>query len=202
MRYSSGCWLIWQDQADSSTHLLRFPARSCFANQSLPAGVVDGDLLPGFQLAVEQVFWVKDRGGGRLTLQYVLIRFADNRSTVGPTFSEGFDGSRRVAECLFGDGAGGAQFIVWRGLAVLCRGRAVKIAGARANDAERGNASADLACASDGYFPFADGLEAAIEAGCSAVIAPGGSVRDEIVIEAANKYGIALVFSSYRYFLH
>jgi len=58
------------------------------------------------------------------------------------------------------------------------------------------------ACASDGFFPFADGLEAAAASGCSAIIAPGGSVRDDEVIAAADRLGVALVFSSYRYFLH
>jgi phosphoribosylaminoimidazolecarboxamide formyltransferase/IMP cyclohydrolase len=57
-------------------------------------------------------------------------------------------------------------------------------------------------CASDGFFPFADGLEAAAEGGCAAIIAPGGSVRDQEVIAAADRLGVALVFSSYRYFLH
>lgn len=60
----------------------------------------------------------------------------------------------------------------------------------------------DAACASDGFFPFADGLEAAAAGGCSAVIAPGGSVRDADVIAAADRLGLALVFSTYRYFLH
>ncbi|MEO6835083.1 MAG: bifunctional phosphoribosylaminoimidazolecarboxamide formyltransferase/IMP cyclohydrolase [Candidatus Tumulicola sp.] len=58
------------------------------------------------------------------------------------------------------------------------------------------------ACASDGFFPFADGLEAAAEGGCAAIIAPGGSVRDQEVIAAADHLGVALVFSTYRYFLH
>ena len=57
-------------------------------------------------------------------------------------------------------------------------------------------------CASDGFFPFADGLEAAVDAGCSAIIAPGGSIRDADVIAAADRLGVALVFSTYRYFLH
>ncbi len=74
---------------------------------------------------------------------------------------------------------------------------AVQIAAQRAGDRARG-----AACASDGFFPFADGLEAAVEGGCTAIIAPGGSVRDPEVIEAADRHGIALVFSSYRYFLH
>ncbi len=87
----------------------------------------------------------------------------------------------------------------------ICAGQtnrvsAVRIAGARAAESAAGNTG--LACASDGYFPFADGLEAAVEAGCSAVIAPEGSIRDGEVIGAADARGIALVFSSYRYFLH
>ena len=84
----------------------------------------------------------------------------------------------------------------------ICAGQtnrvsAVKIATHRAGDQATG-----AACASDGFFPFADGLEAAVEGGCSAIIAPGGSVRDDEVIAAANQHGVALVFSSYRYFLH
>ena len=58
------------------------------------------------------------------------------------------------------------------------------------------------ACASDAFFPFKDGLEAAIEAGCTAVVQPGGSVRDEEVIEAANEAGIAMVFTGERHFVH
>lgn len=84
----------------------------------------------------------------------------------------------------------------------ICAGQtnrvsAVQIAAHRAGEEARG-----AACASDGFFPFADGLEAAALAGCSAVIAPGGSVRDEEVIAAADRLGVSLVFSSYRYFLH
>ena len=58
------------------------------------------------------------------------------------------------------------------------------------------------ACASDAFFPFKDGLEAAIEAGCTAVVQPGGSVRDDEVIEAANEAGIAMVFTNERHFTH
>jgi len=84
----------------------------------------------------------------------------------------------------------------------ICAGQtnrvsAVEIAAARAGAGARG-----AACASDGFFPFADGLEAAVAGGCRAVIAPGGSVRDDQVIAAADRLGAALVFSTYRYFLH
>ncbi len=56
--------------------------------------------------------------------------------------------------------------------------------------------------ASDAFFPFADGLEAAVAAGATAVIQPGGSVRDDEVIAAADKAGIAMVFTGIRHFRH
>ena len=56
--------------------------------------------------------------------------------------------------------------------------------------------------ASDAFFPFADGLLAAIEAGATAAIQPGGSVRDDEVIEAADDAGIAMVFTGIRHFRH
>jgi phosphoribosylaminoimidazolecarboxamide formyltransferase/IMP cyclohydrolase len=84
----------------------------------------------------------------------------------------------------------------------ICAGQtnrvsAVRIAGDRAGEFAPGSA-----CASDGFFPFADGLIAAADAGVTAVIAPSGSIRDAEVIAAADERGIALVFSTYRYFLH
>ncbi|HEX5326057.1 MAG TPA: bifunctional phosphoribosylaminoimidazolecarboxamide formyltransferase/IMP cyclohydrolase, partial [Acetobacteraceae bacterium] len=56
--------------------------------------------------------------------------------------------------------------------------------------------------ASDAFFPFADGLEAAIEAGATAVIQPGGSIRDHEVIAAADRAGVAMVFTGMRHFRH
>ncbi|MEG1740706.1 MAG: bifunctional phosphoribosylaminoimidazolecarboxamide formyltransferase/IMP cyclohydrolase [Akkermansia sp.] len=56
--------------------------------------------------------------------------------------------------------------------------------------------------ASDAMFPFADGLQAAIDAGATACIQPGGSLRDEEVIAAADAAGIAMVFTGHRHFLH
>ncbi len=57
-------------------------------------------------------------------------------------------------------------------------------------------------CASDAFFPFRDGLDAAAAAGILAVIQPGGSVRDDEVIAAANEHGIAMVFTGERHFRH
>ncbi|MBA3635689.1 MAG: bifunctional phosphoribosylaminoimidazolecarboxamide formyltransferase/IMP cyclohydrolase [Actinomycetota bacterium] len=65
--------------------------------------------------------------------------------------------------------------------------------------AERAHGSA---AASDAFFPFADGVEALAEAGMRAVIQPGGSVRDDEVVEAANRHGLAMVFTGRRHFLH
>ncbi|AQX18970.1 IMP cyclohydrolase [Bartonella sp. A1379B] len=56
--------------------------------------------------------------------------------------------------------------------------------------------------ASDAFFPFADGLLSLIEAGATAVIQPGGSIRDEEVIAAANAHGLAMVFTGVRHFRH
>ncbi|MCB1230329.1 MAG: bifunctional phosphoribosylaminoimidazolecarboxamide formyltransferase/IMP cyclohydrolase [Verrucomicrobiae bacterium] len=56
--------------------------------------------------------------------------------------------------------------------------------------------------ASDAMFPFADGLISALEAGATAAIQPGGSIRDEEVIKAANERGAAMVFTGHRHFLH
>ena len=56
--------------------------------------------------------------------------------------------------------------------------------------------------ASDAFFPFADGVIAAAQSGATAVIQPGGSVRDEEVIRAANKYGMTMAFTGVRHFKH
>ena len=56
--------------------------------------------------------------------------------------------------------------------------------------------------ASDAFFPFRDGVDAAAEAGVTAIIQPGGSVRDEEVIKAANEHGIAMIFTGMRHFRH
>jgi phosphoribosylaminoimidazolecarboxamide formyltransferase/IMP cyclohydrolase len=74
---------------------------------------------------------------------------------------------------------------------------AVKLAVTKASDKARG-----AVMASDAFFPFADGIEAAVEAGITAVIQPGGSIRDKEVIEAANKANIAMVFTGTRHFRH
>lgn len=94
---------------------------------------------------------------------------------------------------------------------VLAKGlQAVGIGAGQQNRRDAGRIAAEKAdgravggaCASDAFFPFKDGLEAAIEAGATAVIQPGGSIRDDEVIEAANAAGMAMVFTGERHFKH
>jgi len=83
------------------------------------------------------------------------------------------------------------------GAGQMSRVDAVKIAARKAGERALG-----AVMASDAFFPFRDGLDAAAEAGVSAVILPGGSIRDQEVIDAANKRGLAMVFTGMRHFKH
>jgi phosphoribosylaminoimidazolecarboxamide formyltransferase/IMP cyclohydrolase len=60
----------------------------------------------------------------------------------------------------------------------------------------------DTVCASDAFFPFKDGVEALARAGITAVVQPGGSIRDEEVIEAADANNLAMVLTEMRHFKH
>jgi phosphoribosylaminoimidazolecarboxamide formyltransferase / IMP cyclohydrolase len=93
------------------------------------------------------------------------------------------------------------------GAGQMSRVDAARIAARKAEDAAREAGLKDAATkgsvvASDAFFPFADGLLVAIEAGATAVIQPGGSVRDDEVIKAADEAGIAMVFAGTRHFRH
>ena len=93
------------------------------------------------------------------------------------------------------------------GAGQMSRVDSVKIAAAKAAEAGKAaglprSPSFGSVLASDAFFPFADGVEAAIEAGVTAVIQPGGSVRDEEVVAAADAAGIAMVFTGIRHFRH
>ena len=67
---------------------------------------------------------------------------------------------------------------------------------------QAGHDPAGSVLASDGFFPFADNIELAAGAGITAIIQPGGSVRDPEVIAAANQLGIAMVMTGARLFRH
>jgi phosphoribosylaminoimidazolecarboxamide formyltransferase/IMP cyclohydrolase len=93
------------------------------------------------------------------------------------------------------------------GAGQMSRVDSARIAARKAQDAAK---ELDLAepltkgsvVASDAFFPFADGMLACIEAGATAVVQPGGSMRDEEVIKAADEHGIAMVFTGTRHFRH
>lgn len=87
--------------------------------------------------------------------------------------------------------------VVGVGAGQMSRVKSVEIACSRAKDRAKGSV-----LASDGFFPFSDGLELAIEHGVTAVIQPGGSINDQNVIDTANKHGIAMIFVGRRHFLH
>jgi phosphoribosylaminoimidazolecarboxamide formyltransferase/IMP cyclohydrolase len=93
------------------------------------------------------------------------------------------------------------------GAGQMSRLDSARIAASKAQDAAKAAGLAEpltkgCVVASDAFFPFADGLLAAIDAGATAVIQPGGSMRDDEVIAAANEKNIAMVFTGVRHFRH
>ena len=93
------------------------------------------------------------------------------------------------------------------GAGQMNRRDSARIAAAKAKEAAETNGwaqprTAGSAVASDAFFPFADGLLAAVEAGATAVIQPGGSIRDEDVIAAADEAGLTMLFTGMRHFRH
>jgi len=93
------------------------------------------------------------------------------------------------------------------GAGQMSRVDSARIAARKAEDAREAAGDSESwtkgsVVASDAFFPFADGLMAAVEAGATAVIQPGGSVRDDEVIAAADEAGLAMVFTGMRHFRH
>jgi phosphoribosylaminoimidazolecarboxamide formyltransferase/IMP cyclohydrolase len=86
------------------------------------------------------------------------------------------------------------------GAGQMSRVYSARIAAIKAADAKLQVAGSVMA--SDAFFPFRDGLDSAAEVGISAVIQPGGSMRDDEVIQAADEHGIAMVFTGMRHFRH
>lgn len=92
------------------------------------------------------------------------------------------------------------QMTIGVGAGQMSRVYSAKIAGIKA--ADENLVVEGSVMASDAFFPFRDGIDAAAEAGIKAIIQPGGSMRDDEVIEAANEHGIAMVFTGMRHFKH
>src|SRR5262249_59191572 len=87
--------------------------------------------------------------------------------------------------------------VVGVGAGQMNRVYSVQIAVDRAGDRARGTV-----LASDAFFPFPDGVETAAKAGITAIIQPGGSVRDDEAVRMANRYGIAMIVTGQRHFRH
>jgi phosphoribosylaminoimidazolecarboxamide formyltransferase/IMP cyclohydrolase len=93
------------------------------------------------------------------------------------------------------------------GAGQMSRIDSARIAALKAEDAAKAMGWAEpmtkgSAVASEAFFPFADGLLSAIAAGATAVVQPGGSMRDQEVIDAANEHNVAMVFTGMRHFRH
>jgi phosphoribosylaminoimidazolecarboxamide formyltransferase/IMP cyclohydrolase len=88
------------------------------------------------------------------------------------------------------------------GAGQMSRVDAVQVAVMKAGVGGQANPLAGTVAASDAFFPFRDGLDAVAKAGATAIVQPGGSVRDSEVIAAADEHGIAMVFTGRRHFRH
>lgn len=88
------------------------------------------------------------------------------------------------------------------GAGQMSRVDSVKLGAMKAQELGHGEALKGSVVASDAFFPFPDGVEEAAQVGVTAVIQPGGSVRDDEVIAAADRLGLAMVFTGVRHFRH
>ncbi len=100
------------------------------------------------------------------------------------------------------NGADGLMVTLGVGAGQMSRVDAVRLAVWKARDTGHGDELTGSVLASDAFFPFRDGVDAASEAGVKAVVQPGGSKRDREVIEAADEAGIAMVLTGIRHFRH
>ncbi len=151
-------------------------------------------------------FLVQDRDSGRTTEAdlKVVTRRAPTASEIADLLFA-FTVCKHVKSNAIVYARGGAT--VGIGAGQMSRVDSSRIAARKAEDAAEAAGEAEpatrgSAVASDAFFPFADGLEAAVAAGATAVIQPGGSMRDDEVIAAADKAGVAMVFTGMRHFRH
>ena len=141
-------------------------------------------------------YLLQTRDGGRISenqLKTVSKRAPSRQEIADLVFA--FRVCKHVKSNAIVFATGGATVGV--GAGQMSRVDSVRVAAQKGGAAIKGSV-----IASDAFFPFADGLEAAIAAGATAAIQPGGSVRDAEVIAAADKAGIAMVFTGTRHFRH
>jgi phosphoribosylaminoimidazolecarboxamide formyltransferase / IMP cyclohydrolase len=173
----------------------------------LAAGALPDPLAPGMTLrSLAGGYLLQTRDNGRISaaeLKVVTKRAPSTAELANLLFA--FRVAKHVKSNAIVYAKGGAT--VGIGAGQMSRVDSARIAAWKAEEAGKAAKLAESPAkgsvvASDAYFPFADGLEAAIAAGATAIIQPGGSIRDGDVIEAADKAGAAMVFTGMRHFRH
>ncbi|MFC7177097.1 bifunctional phosphoribosylaminoimidazolecarboxamide formyltransferase/IMP cyclohydrolase [Halosegnis marinus] len=150
--------------------------------------------LVGGRLVQERDLWAPERDD----LEFVTERDPTDEEVATMLFAWRVLKHVKSNGILFADGTE----TVGVGMGQVSRVDAVRLAAMKADEHAEGKGSEGAVMASDAFFPFPDGIEAAAEAGIEAVIQPGGSVNDEDVIEAANEHGMAMAFTGNRTFRH
>ncbi|MEM8840082.1 MAG: bifunctional phosphoribosylaminoimidazolecarboxamide formyltransferase/IMP cyclohydrolase [Pseudomonadota bacterium] len=173
----------------------------------LTTGGLPDPSAPGLDIrSVAGGYLIQDRDNGSietLDLKVVTERQPDEREWADLKFA--FKVAKHVKSNAIVYARDGAT--VGIGAGQMSRVDSSRIAAHKAEDARVAAGLADslaqgAVVASDAFFPFADGLLEAVKAGASAVIQPGGSMRDDEVIAAANEAGLAMVFTGMRHFRH
>ncbi len=173
----------------------------------LLTGALPDPAAPGLQIrSVAGGLLVQTRDDGRATadaMRVVTARAPTDAERADLLFA--FRVCKHVKSNAIVYAHGGAT--VGIGAGQMSRVDSARIAGWKAGEAARAAGFAEpltrgSVAASDAFFPFADGLEALVAAGATAVVQPGGSLRDDEVIAAADKAGIAMVFTGMRHFRH
>jgi phosphoribosylaminoimidazolecarboxamide formyltransferase/IMP cyclohydrolase len=186
-------------------------AREVFARKKnlrlLLTGALPNAARPGLQLkSIAGGYLLQSRDNGRVTredLKVVSKRAPSEQELADSLFA--WTVAKHVKSNAIVYAKGGATAGI--GAGQMNRLESARIAAWKARDASEKAGWAEpktlgSAVASDAFFPFADGLLAAVEAGATAVIQPGGSIRDAEVIAAADEAGLAMVFTGMRHFRH
>jgi phosphoribosylaminoimidazolecarboxamide formyltransferase / IMP cyclohydrolase len=187
---------------EAAAILARKTALRVLVAGGLPDPAAEGVSLRS--LAGGYLLQTEDRGAiGANALKVVTKRAPTAAETRDMLFA--FTVAKHVKSNAIVYAKGGAT--VGIGAGQMSRVDAARIAAWKAEEAGRAAGLAapptrGAVAASDAFFPFADGLDATIAAGATAVIQPGGSVRDQEVIDAADRAGIAMVFTAIRHFRH
>jgi phosphoribosylaminoimidazolecarboxamide formyltransferase / IMP cyclohydrolase len=173
----------------------------------LVAGAMPDPAAPGMSLrSLAGGYLLQTRDNGRLdpsALKTVTARAPTREELADLLFA--FRVAKHVKSNAIVYAKGGGTIGI--GAGQMSRVDSARLAALKAADASRAagleeSATRGAVAASDAFFPFADGLDAVIAAGATAVIQPGGSIRDTEVIAAADQAGIAMIFTGMRHFRH